>query len=257
MKPVSLPSVLIILSLLVAVSSPVHATPSITPTDLGDLGTMPGSATDFTFFGSATQFPTIGAHYFGDGVQPTVLTDFTVGAATNSDAAYGAGPGPNSDTRYSSIYTPASSTTTVQTGIIFNGSSSTPFNLVTFTLGSTPGFNYGDFDVFVMYGNGQGDGNVRDTALSLTLNSGTSQLATITQAVTDDNTDITEASFYEFEIKGAASGETLSIGAESDALTYLGGVSFESAPEPSVYAMLFSGAALLFSVAWFRRKLTA
>jgi hypothetical protein len=215
----------------------------ITPSAGGSLGTMPGSATDYTFFGNANQFPHI-TNYYGNTTQPTVLTDFTVAPGANGGATY------EGDNRYSTINGPVGSgEPNVQTGILFGGGADP--DLVDFTLG-TPGstFNFSDFETYVMYGNGYGDGGVRDTSISASLYSSTGALlATETVPIVDnpagsDGNASPVATFEDFQITGATSGDILRFGAVGNT-TYLGGVSFESVPEPSTWIMMLAGVAFL------------
>jgi hypothetical protein len=215
----------------------------ITATSEGSLGTMPGSALDYTFFGNANQFPI--TNYYGNTTQPTVLTDFTVAHGANGGSTF------EGDNRYSTINGPTGSgETNVQTGILFGGGVNP--DLVDFTLG-TPGstFNFSDFDAHVMYGNGYGDGGVRDTSITASLySSGGTLLQTLTVPIVDNpagsngNADPV-ATFEDFTITGATTGDVLRFGA-TGATTYLGGVSFDEVPEPGTWAMMLAGVVLLF-----------
>jgi len=177
-----------------------------------NLATMPGSDTDFTFFGDGGQFPTVNSDGGTQG-QPTVL----------------------------------SGDTDVVTGIVFHYTS-TP-DLVDFTLGKAGStFNFSNFDVYVMYGNAH-DGYEIDTSLTLTLLPPASSpdqtpLQTVTLSSTDGNTNFSEATFQEFTVSGATAGDVLQIGA--DGFGYLGGVSFAEAPEPQAYLLVGLGMIGLF-----------
>jgi hypothetical protein len=214
------------------------ATVSITETYLGDLSTMPGSATDFTLLGKSTQFPTVPS-YGGAEDEPTILDDFTVAAGSNAGHLY------SGNGNYSVINAPAGSGyTNVTSGIIFNNGASAP-NLVSFTLG-TPGstFNFSDFNVYVMYGNAH-DGYEIDSSIDLTLLPPAPDLTPLASAsppVIDTNTNFGKATYEEFNITGASAGDVLEIGAES--WGYLGGVSFE-VPEPRTYLLIGLGMAAL------------
>ena len=206
-----------------------------------NLATMPGSDTDFTFFGDGGQFPTVNS-YGGTQGQPTVLTDFTAAPGAGASDTYG-GNG-----NYSTINAPAGSgDTDVVTGIVFHYTS-TP-DLVDFTLGKAGStFNFSNFDVYVMYGNAH-DGYEIDTSLTLTLLPPASSpdqtpLQTVTLSSTDGNTNFSEATFQEFTVSGATAGDVLQIGA--DGFGYLGGVSFAEAPEPQAYLLVGLGMIGLF-----------
>jgi hypothetical protein len=218
----------------------------ITPTSLGNLTTMPGSATDFTLFGNSTQFPTLNNNGGDFGNQPTVLHDFVIAVGADATNTYGGNSG-----AYSVINAPVGSGDTgVTTGILYNNSSSGT-NLVDFTLGK-PGstFNFSDFNVYVMYGNAH-DGYEIDTSIDATLLSPagpdqmtlTSSSPTVIDSNASKDGNYTEATFEEFTIKGASAGDVLQLGAGG--WGYLGGVSFLSVPEPSTYAMMLGGLALL------------
>ena len=206
---------------------------TITPANLGDLSTMPGSAGDFTLFGKSSQFPTINS-YGGLEEQPTVLNDFSVAAGSNAGNLYG-GNG-----YYSVINAPTGSgDTDVTSGIIFNNGSSAP-DLVSFTLGAVDStFNFSDFNVYVMYGNAH-DGYEINTSIDAELLSPSSAvLASSSPTITDSNVNFSDATYEEFTVTGASAGDVLQLGAGG--WGYLGGVSFESVPEPSTYAMMVLG----------------
>jgi hypothetical protein len=80
------------------------------------------------------------------------------------------------------------------------------------------------------------------------LSPSSSVLATFTPiSVTDENTSTSVAYFEKFEITGASAGDIIEIGdgADSPHSSYLGGVSFDEAPEPSTWAMMLAGVVLL------------
>jgi hypothetical protein len=223
----------------------VNITPAATPTTAG---TMPGSASDYTFFGNATEFPSQ-AHYDGTNpdTQPTVLTDFTVAAGTDGFGQY------TGDSGYSILNGPVgSSESSIATGDLFAQGSSggEEPDMVNFTLGTPHStFNFSDFYVYVMFGNGPGDANDHITDIDFSvLSSSSSPLATVTPvAVTDENTSKSVAYFEKFEITGASAGDIIEIGTGADAphSSYLGGVSFAEAPEPSTWALMVAGVAFL------------
>jgi hypothetical protein len=242
-------SILTVSAFLMGASFSASAAVGITDSPDGTLSTMPGSAADYTFFGNASEFPGL-AHYDGThSGQPTVLTDFTVAAGANAGGQY------SGDSNYSLINGPTGSLeSSVGTGDLFGPQNSQAPNMVDFTLG-TPGstFNFSDFDVFVMYGNGPGDPNDHITNIDLSvLSPSLSVLASDAPVlVTDANTSTSVAFFEEFHITGASAGDVIQLGtgaADTGLLhpssPYLGGVSFE-VPEPSTWAMMLAGIAFL------------
>jgi hypothetical protein len=244
-----LSSLLKVFAFLVIPSLPALATVNITPAATPiTASTMPGSALDYTFFGNSSGLATP-AHYDGTNpdTQPTVLTDFTVAPGADGFGQY------TGDSGYSIINGPTgSSESSIATGDLFAQGSSggDKPDLVDFTLG-TPGstFNFSDFYVYVMFGNGPGDSNDHITDIDFSvLSSSSSPLATITPvSVTDTNTSTSVAYFEKFEITGASAGDIIEIGdgAISPHSSYLGGVSFAEAPEPSTWSLIFAGVALL------------
>jgi len=229
----------------------VHAA-TITGNDGGLITQMPGSATDYVFFpGNSSD-----------------LTDFSFSVV--SDDGQPTGPyGGNG--YYSTIETPAGNSSL--TGIYYQHSPySVPNNsaadLVTFTLGNSNTFNYGNFDVFVLYSNAdvgeavdQGGGPYQTRDLGISIGAGGSAVGPSATyvSVNDDNFSTSDARYAEFNIQGLAAGETFTIAASPDGQdpAYIGGVSFESAPEPSIYAMISCGLALLGLADWNRRRLSA
>jgi hypothetical protein len=239
-------------ALLVVASLPALAAVNITPASSPTTGgTMPGSATDYVFFGNPANFP--GLPYYGvpyggtNPPQPGVLTDFTMTAGSDAGGQFAGTSG------YSNINGPAgSSESSIATGDVFGPGSSggDKPDIVNFTLG-TPGssFNFSDFYVYVMFGNGPGDANDHITDIDFSvLSSSSSPLATVTPvSVTDDNTSTSVAYFEKFEITGASADDIIEIGSGADSpySSYLGGVSFAEAPEPSTWALMFAGIAFL------------
>jgi hypothetical protein len=250
-------SVLTLIAFLVGTSLSASATINITDSFDGNLGTMPGSPTDYTFFGNGSEFPGLpfyGAAYGGTNPpQPTVLTDFVVSAGSDAGGQYAGTSG------YSTINGPVgSSESSVETGDIFAPGSSggDEANIVDFTLG-TPGstFDFSNFNVYVMFGSGPGDANDHITNIDLAVVSSASTVSDAPVLVSDTNTNTGVASFEEFHITGASAGDVIEIGTGTTApfSSYLGGVSFEEAiPEPSIWTMMLGGVALLGF--WVRRK---
>jgi hypothetical protein len=197
---------------------------------------MPGSPTDYFLIS-----------------QSYVLNDFTGAISSVLTPPQGAN---STYGFYGTILNPAGGTS--YSSIVFDhGYPPAETNLLTFTLGDSPTFNYSDFNVYVLYDNTTGDPNSIDT--SITLAAG---LTTIDQgytlAVTDPALKPANAGrIAMFNVTGLSAGDTFTlgaVGAYTDNITpYIGGVSFESLPEPSTYAMMLGGLGLLgFCI---RRKL--
>jgi hypothetical protein len=240
-----LSTLLMVSAFLMGASLPAWATPTVDVTDsfAGTLGTMPGSGTDYTFFGNESEFPSLLYFAGTHSGQPTVLTDFTVAAGANAQGQYSGGD------NYSTIYDPLGNA--VGTGDLFGPGSAggDKPDMVDFTLGKTGStFNFSDFDVYVMFGNGPGDGNDRITNVDLSVFSASSVLlgSDAPVLVTDTNASTSLASFEEFHITGASAGDVIQIGTGtiSPFSSYLGGVSFE-VPEPSTWALMLAGVAFL------------
>jgi hypothetical protein len=178
-------------------------------------GTMPGSTTDYEFFGVGGTLDDFGSITNG----PDTLT-------------YGYGPGSGLTTEYSPT------ATNTNTGILYENVYATPY-LVSVTLGSSPTFNYSDFDVYFMFGTAPNSVYVQDGTVGLSLYSTGADPATATAlasgsvTVTDTNSDpsANQASFQEFEITGAAANEVLAFDATPAAgypQNYIAGASFVS-----------------------------
>jgi hypothetical protein len=187
---------------------------------------VPGSATDYTLFlGTPT----------GAG-ENTVLNDFS--AAINGLSL----SGPASGSIDSTVTDPAGNPELTGEDYAFNTS-----KLATFTLGKQGStFNFADFDINVIFGTDP-QTYINDTSIQLTLFSGATQEATFTQAVSDTNTNTTEASYASFNILGATSGETLvvSVASSTGNIDLIGGASFSAVPEPGAWAMLLLGMGIL------------
>jgi hypothetical protein len=137
-------------------------------------------------------------------------------------------------------------------------------NLASFTLGSgDASFNYSNFNVYVLYDNtsfgpGVYDGNSIDDQIALGAGADATGASATAVTVSDPSVKIDNAGRYvEFNVQGLAAGDEFTIAASDlnsgNNTAYIGAVSLESAPEPSTYAMMLGGLALLgFCV---RRKL--
>jgi hypothetical protein len=230
-------SILAVIAILAAATISAPAQIIVSADNIGNLTQMPGSPTDYSFLGADGQFGPFG---YGGGTPDTgVQTHFTM--ASDVGESYGG------DGRYSVINNPLGAST--QTGILFGRAGNTNQNILTLNLGTNPGFNYANFDLYVLYGNASGDGQVRDTALTLT-----DGVTLFTDPVLDTNTNLALASFAVFHITGALPGDTIEIGATSPlGINYVGGVSLRSLPEPSTYAMSLFGIAFLGFCLWRKR----
>jgi hypothetical protein len=123
--------------------------------------------------------------------------------------------------------------------------------------GSSTTFSYNDFNVYVMFNNNSAD---KDTTISLDgrINGAEETLESFT--VTPIDTSSTTADFVEYNVQGLGdavayanandlTGSTdlvLRVTGTGGDTHDLGGVSFESAPEPSTWAMMLLGAGGLF-----------
>jgi hypothetical protein len=137
-------------------------------------------------------------------------------------------------------------------------------NLASFTLGSgDANFNYSDFNVYVLYDNtsfgpGNYDGNSIDDQIALASGADATGASATAVTVSDPSVKVNNAGRYvEFNVQGLAAGGEFTIAASDlnsgNNTAYIAAVSLQSAPEPSVYAMMIGGLALLgFCV---RRKL--
>jgi len=209
-----------------AVAAPFASAVTITGADetAGETITqLPGSATDFFF------------------VQGTsVETDFSV--APNDDSLQFA--------PYSQLINPADNAE--NTGIVFEHPSVGQLvNLATFTLGSgNTNFNYSDFNVYVLYDNTTGDPNSIDDQIALAAGTDATGASATAVTVTDPAVKVTdEGRYVEFNVQGLQAGDEFTIAASAlssdNPTAYFGAISLESAPEPSTYAMMFGGLALL------------
>jgi len=207
---------------MVAISPVASAAVTITGSDQtpGTLITqLPGSPSDFIFFGG-----------------PDTLTNFTVDTLGNPEFA-----------PYSSLINPAGNSQ--GTGIVFSHNLANT-NLATFTLGSNPTFNYADFNIYVLYDNTTGDSNSIDGSISIGAGTDATGVSATTVSVTDPVDKPTDAGrIVTFNIQGLAAGDQFTIAAlglpSGNVTDYIGAVSFESAPEPSTYAMIAGGLILL------------
>ena len=254
---------------LALLSLPGRAQVTVTYVGASSGGTMAGSDTDF-IFPNGTNFP--GTYYSTDTTAPTSLPY----ADLTSFYVFGGISSRNYSSGFSSIVTPAGGSPTPTGNLIATGNVS--FGLIpgltqnffgAVNAGLNSSFNYDDFNVYLMYSNV--GGTLTDTtvtvapdsfngsslgslgsAITVDLNGGSGSL----DAPTDDNTDPTTADYLEFNVKGL--GTEIPLAQASDLLafinvsatgstgnTYIGAVSFESAPEPSTYVMILGGLALL------------
>ena len=225
-----------------------------------DLSTMPGSALDYSFYGTSGQFTNgdfVPNGFTSSTLEPQLLLDFTESGGSTFAYIQGGGTG------NASINVPESAIPTV-TGSLFGGGGGVASpDVVNYQILSTSGsdFNVSDFNVYVMFDNYPSNANgVVDKFITLGLTeSNGSALSSGSETVTSFSAfsnGLSAADFAVFEVKGASAGDILQVGYQgNDAGRYggIGGISFESAPEPSTYAMMLAGLAVLgFCV---RRKL--
>jgi hypothetical protein len=221
---------LLVLLLIVTVSliDAKADSPTISVVSAGTVITkMPGSPTDFDLFTAPTD------------PNATDLTNFTVGLA-GPDGGPLAGSGtitaPNNDA--------------VNTAVYYQGNAG-PTNLIKFTLNNTPdNFNFADFNVYVLIG------NFGWTIDSMALAEGTDAtgMSATSTPVTDTYEGTSAGQVVEFNITGASAGDVFTIATTSSINTeYIQGVSFESVPEPSTYALMLGS--VVFLGICVRRKL--
>jgi len=235
---------------------------TVTGSDMGVTTAMPGSSTDFYMFGNSVATSDSNLTDFGVNIQPG-----TNAGNLGNNQSYGG------NQYYSSIDLPGGSSP-VLTGIVYLHSTydppnNDPANMVTVTLGNSGTFNYADFNLYVLYSNadvptdepGPGNEQTRDLGISVAEGDDATSSADTGYkfvSVSDTNTSTSDARYVEFNIEGLAAGDTFTIAAAplNGAPAYIGGISFESVPEPSVYAMISCGLALLGLAGWNRRRLS-
>jgi hypothetical protein len=169
------------------------------------------------------------------------------------------------DAGYSTINTPGNVSSLHTGGIFSTNTIAVGLELLDLTaLGtSTSGFNYNDFNVYVMIDNAPGDLAIQDDGVGLDARLDNVELTPVHIITTNSNASLTSADFVEFNVTGlgtaVAAARVTNPSAASDLVlrifkpngddAVMGGLSFESVPEPSTWAMLFAGAAALFFVA--------
>jgi hypothetical protein len=125
--------------------------------------------------------------------------------------------------------------------------------------GLNPNFNYNDFNVYIFFSDV--GGAVTDDSIGLDVRTNNSLTFSPADVITvvDNNTTSGDIKYVEFNVQGL--GTSLADGNNTDLvvsegspgnISYVNGISFESVPEPSTYAMLLGGFALLGFV--IRRK---
>jgi hypothetical protein len=222
------------------------ANPVITVTDVGSEtsgSTMPGSPSDYIFFNGSNYPSTSTSNSPGS---YTNLPDFTAVGGEHAN-------GPSSANN-STIGTPGN------VASLLTGQISSP-HLIAIGLeeGSSATFNYNDFNVYIMFNNNSADA---DTTISLDGRFNGAEQTLATFSVTPINTSSTTADFVEFNVQGLGAAFAyanannltqsntdlvLRVDDSANATRDLGGVSFESVPEPSTWAMMLLGAGgLLF-----------
>ncbi len=243
-KPSFMKTSLLVLPLLslVLLALPAKAVKPVTPT-ITEVGitsgtTMPGSPSDYIIF-NGSNFNSNGTSG-GTAGSSFDLTSFSVagGVGQNGYSAFSITP-PGGGTPVLSGAIDASTPYPNPNG---DGQTAQQMN-AGIGLGSNSNFNYNDFDVYLMYSNT--GGSLTDSVVSL--DAPGQAYGTNGVAVTD-NTGSPE--YVEFNVQNlAASGGTYlvfsGISSSTGGSGYIGGVSFESLPEPSTFAMLLGGVALL------------
>jgi len=203
-----------------------------------------------------------------------------VGSATDFDF-FNPSPGPQKDLTNFDVLVPALTSngyTGADTATAPNGSSflsgdqyetapaltdtaegETQPGVVYFSL--APGSTETSFDVFVLVNNVTNDNGFQTSEVTLTSDDGSNPVVTDAQTFTPADPDFGSdpnaiPSYVEFTVTGATAGDKFSVTDNNDGSTggeAIGGLTFEAAPEPSTYAMMLGGLALLgFCV---RRKL--
>jgi hypothetical protein len=232
------------------VSLSLSASAQIIVTEVGGVtsgGTLPGSPSNYVIF-NGTNYPTTGVTNVAGSA--TDLTSFSI---------IGGEVGNAGSTGTFSLIKPPGGSTAIQTGAILS-----PHTIaVGLEEGSSPTFNYNDFNVYVMFSNAPNLPEF-DTSIGLDGRINGSELPPTNVSVTDNNSSLSLAYYLEFNVTGlgtaVAAQEALGspgptdlvlrvFGGTNDShLGELGGVAFQSVvtvPEPSTYLMLVAGLALL------------
>jgi hypothetical protein len=219
-------------------------------------GTMPGSPSDYIIFDGSN---------YNVGTEPsdayTNLPDFEIVGGEAQSAG---------DSGFSSIKPPGSLTALPTGGILSPNTIAVGLELGTINANglSSTGFNYNDFFIYVMVDNAPGDSFYEDTTVDLDARLDGVEMTLIPASITSYNSSLTSADYVEYRVEGlgtavaadrAAAGDgdmVLRVFKANGQGAILGGISFESIPEPSTWAMMFIGAAALFVIAR-RAKSTA
>ena len=257
-----MPKILSTVALLAFLSLGAHAQFTITPVGVTTGSTMPGSATDFIFFN--------GSNYPGYPAFDNNIDNNTTSSQLYSFSVSGGVDGSNGNLNYATITTPGG--TSLQTGDVqampgiafaLEPGLGTNSDLHTEDTNLNPNFNYNNFDVYLMVSNTGGTWTDLNVALDQREFSGPVNPAfgTTSVPITDNTTGSSDAEFVEFHVTGL--GDAIAAGYKPDlvvsanlssgGVSYIGGVSFVSIPEPSTFALGFMGLAGLIFIA--RRKL--
>jgi len=216
-------------------------------------GTLPGSPSEYVIF-NGSEYNKIGGDAAGSYKN---LPDFEIVGGEyerSGDAGFStiSTPGGASSLLTGSI----SSTNTIAVGIELLGSIS-PGGL------ASDGFNFNDFNIYVMVDNAPGDSSYDDTSLALDARLDNTELTPTDFTITSQNTSLSSADYVEYNVTGlgtaVAAEEALHPSTNNDLVlrvfkpdgkfSEFGALGFESAPEPSTWAMLFTGVVALFFVA--------
>jgi hypothetical protein len=235
---------------MIIVTMAAHAQFTITPVGVTTGSTMPGSSTDFIFF-NGTTYPGYPAYdnNLNNNASDSQLYSFSVSGGVD---------GFNGLSGYATIKTPAGTsllTGDVQAapGIAFalEPGLGTNSDLGTEDTHLNSSFNYNNFDVYLMVSNTNGTLTDQNVALDQREFNGSLNPAfgTTSVSITDNTTGTSSAQFVEFHVTGL--GDAIAAGYKPDlvvsanladgGISYIGGVSFVSLPEPSTYALCLVG----------------
>jgi hypothetical protein len=211
------------------------------------LSTIPGSPSDYVIFGYGN-YNKIGGDSAGSSKN---LPDFDIvgGEAEHSG-----------DAGFSTINTPGSVGSIATGGITSPNTIAVGLELLNVNSSghsSTTGFNFNDFNVYVMIDNAPGDSIFQNTGVGLDARLNNVELSPVNVATSNNNTSLGSADFVEYNVTGlgsAVAAAELANPGENDDLVLrifkpggqsaiLGGISFQSVevPEPSTYALLLAG----------------
>jgi hypothetical protein len=258
-----------VFSLLVGLVLPVSAAHAQVLTTVGSEtngSTLPGSPSEYIIF-NGSNYNEVGGDAAGSYKN---LPDFEI---VGGESQYGG------DSGFSTINTPGGAASQRTGGIVSTNTIAVGLELlgtISPTGFASDGFNFNDFNIYVAVDNAlSADGAFTaynpnatiydDTSVGLDARLDNVELTPVSAPITSHNTSLSAADYVEFNVTGlgtaVAASEAAHPGTNNDLVlrifkpdgddAVLGGISFESAPEPPTWAMMFVGAAgLLFA---FRR----